>query len=162
MAFTSIGFGQTCSSSTLPRWCARTSFIPSIRSVPKVVFFAGDFFAILLQSFQMSRELPHLFLFVRGKVRSDILRVTAEQIDARGKYHIYVDDPRAASLPLALRRPSQLPCSAGTRDHVARIGMFNQIDGKCLNSVRTDQLCRLGLELGQLEDRDFGRIVHCS
>ena len=51
MGFISIGFGQTCSSLISPRWWARTSFIPSIRSAPKVVFlvatFLGHYIAIL-------------------------------------------------------------------------------------------------------------------
>src|SRR5258708_37242814 len=100
MAFTSIGFGQTCSSSTLPRWCANTSFIPSIKSAPMVVVFEADFFGILLHSFQMSCDLPQLFLLVRRQIRPDVLRITAEQVNASGDHYVQVDDACAAALPL--------------------------------------------------------------
>src|ERR1017187_10579848 len=99
MAFTSMGFGQTCSSSILPRWCAKTSFIPSTRSAPKVVFLAGAFFGILLHSFQISRDLPQFLLLVRRQIRFDILRVTAEQVNAAGDHNIQVNDPCTAALP---------------------------------------------------------------
>ena len=33
------GFGNTCSNSISPRWCARTNFIASTRSCPKLGFF---------------------------------------------------------------------------------------------------------------------------
>src|ERR1700722_17897091 len=46
MAFTSIGLGQTCSSPTSPRWCARTTFKLSIKPSPKLVFFPTGFFGI--------------------------------------------------------------------------------------------------------------------
>src|SRR5260370_39129013 len=78
MAFTSIGFGQTCSSAIPPRWCARTSFIPSIRSAPKGVFFAAVFFDILLHSFQMSRDSPQFLLLVPSEICFDILHVLAQ------------------------------------------------------------------------------------
>src|ERR1039458_4666627 len=87
-ALTSIGFGQTCSSSTLPRWCAETSFIPLIRSAPKGVFFAGAFLGLLLGSFQISRDLPQFLLFVRRQIRFNALRVTTEQVNARGDHNV--------------------------------------------------------------------------
>jgi hypothetical protein len=40
--------------------------------------------------------------------------------------------------------------------------MVNQINGYRFDAVRSDQLCGLGLELRQLQDRGFGRIVHHS
>jgi hypothetical protein len=49
-----LGFGQTCSSSILPRWCATTSFIPSIKSAPKVVCFAAAFLGIANQCIPQS------------------------------------------------------------------------------------------------------------
>src|ERR1035441_253086 len=113
MAFTSTGLGQTCSSSISARWCAKTSRIPSIRSVPKAVFFSGAFLGILLHSFQTIHDLPQFSLFVRGQIRSDALCITAQQVDARGDHNVQIDDPCAAALSLALRSPPQLPRSAG-------------------------------------------------
>jgi hypothetical protein len=97
MALVSIGFGQTCSSSTLPHACASTNSIPSISSEPNVDFPVLVFPAILLRSLQMRRDLPQLFLLVRRKIR------------------FYDSCP--ASLPFALRCPSQLSYSARTRYH---------------------------------------------
>src|SRR5260370_34478148 len=125
MAFTSIGFGQTCSSWILPRWCARTSVIPSIRSSPKVVFFLTSFLGILLHSFQIGRDSPQIFLFVRGQVRFDVFRVTAEQVNTRTDHKVQINDPCAAALPFAFRRPPQLPRAAGAWDHVSTVRMVD-------------------------------------
>src|ERR1039457_6611398 len=84
MALTSIGFGHTCSRSTVPRSCASTSFMPSIRSAPKLFFFPSAFFRILLRSLQMSRDLPQFFLLVRRQVSLDILGVAADQVNTGG------------------------------------------------------------------------------
>jgi hypothetical protein len=44
-------------------------------SAPKVVFFGCVFFGILLHSLQISRDLPQVFLFIRGQVRLEIVSV---------------------------------------------------------------------------------------
>src|ERR1039458_8048420 len=90
MAFTSIGLGQTCSSSISARWCAKTIRIPSISSAPKAVFFSGAFLGILLHSFQMSRDLPQFSLFVGSQIRYDTLCITAQQVDARGDHNVQI------------------------------------------------------------------------
>src|ERR1035438_3702197 len=85
MAFTSMGFGQTCSSSILPRWCAKTSFIPSIRSAPKVVFFAGAFFRISdLNGFHVDGLRPDLLQFdFAALVRQNQLH-SVDQVRSKG------------------------------------------------------------------------------
>src|ERR1035438_5231899 len=159
MDFTSIGFGQTCSRSILPRRWASTTFIPSIRSAPKVVFLATAFLGMLLHSFQMSRDLPQFSLFGRGQIRFDVLRIAAEQVNACTDHHVKVDDPCAAALPLALCRPTQLPRSAGARDHVSFIRTVDQKGGYGVDFVRADQLRGLRLELRQLQDRNLAHTI---
>src|ERR1035441_10171645 len=87
---------------------------------------------------------PTLFrsLFVRGQIRLDVLRVTAEQENASANHNVQVNDPCTAALPLALRRPSQLPRSAGARDHVSSVRMVNQIDGHGVDTGHADQTSR--------------------
>ena len=79
-----------------------------------------------------------------------------------GYHNVQVNDPRTAALPLALGGPPQLADSPGPRYHVSGVGMANQIKGHAFDAVRSDQLRRLGLELRQLQDRDFQRIAHYS
>src|SRR6476660_2940971 len=105
MALTSIGLGQTCSSSTLPRLCARTSFIRSIKSAPKAVFFALVFLGILLRSLQMSCDLPQLLSFLCGQIRFYVLGVAPHQVNAGGNHDVQVDDPGTAALSLGLCCP---------------------------------------------------------
>jgi len=50
----------------------------------------------------MSRDLSEFLFFVRGQIRSDVLRITAEQVNAFGNHKVQVNDPCAAALPLAL------------------------------------------------------------
>ncbi len=108
----------------------------------------------------MSRDLPQLFLLVRGQIRLDVLRVTTNQVNAGGNHNVQVDNPGTAALSFALRCPSQFTNSARSRYHVTGVGVVNQIDGHGLNPIRSDQLRGLGLELRQLQDSDLGRIVH--
>jgi hypothetical protein len=60
----------------------------------------------------MSRDLPKAFLLIRGQIRFDVLRITAEQVNTGRVRNVKVDNPRAATLPLSLRCPSQFPHSA--------------------------------------------------
>ena len=66
--------------------------------------------------------------------------------------------PPRFSLPFAAHRSFRAPPQA--RNHVASVGMIDQIDRYCLNAIRFDQLRSLGPELRELQNRDFGRIVH--
>ena len=78
----------------------------------------------------------------------------------RGNHRIQVYDPCSAALPLALSRPPQLPRSAGAPYHASGVRSVDQVNGHRFDAVRSYQLSRLGLELRQLQDRDFRRIVH--
>jgi hypothetical protein len=40
--------------------------------------------------------------------------------------------------------------------------MINQIIGNCIDAARSQQLRGLSLKFWQLQDRNFGRIVHLS
>src|ERR1019366_3612204 len=51
--------------------------------------------------------------------------------------------------PLPFAGPSQLPRSAGARDHISSVRMINQIHGHGVDAVHADQLRGLGLELRQ-------------
>src|SRR5208282_647167 len=93
MALTSMGLGQTCSNSTLPRWCARTSFIPSIKSAPNVAFLAAVFLGILFRSPQIGRDLSQLLLLIHGQIGLHVLGVASDQINASRNHDIQVNDP---------------------------------------------------------------------
>jgi hypothetical protein len=80
-------------------------FSPSIKSAPRVVFFAPDFLGILLCSFQMNRDLPQLLLLVRGQIRLHVLGITPHQVNARGDHDVKVNDSGATTLSFALRCP---------------------------------------------------------
>jgi hypothetical protein len=110
----------------------------------------------------MGCDLPQLLLLIRGQIRFDVLGVTTNQVNAAGNYNVQVDDPGAAALSFALRRLSQFPNAARSRYHVAGVGMVDQINSQCLDTIRPDHLGGLSLELWQLQDRDLGRIVHRS
>jgi len=86
----------------------------------------------------MGRDLPQLLLLIRSQIRLDVLRVTPNQVNASGNHDVQADDPGATTLPLALRCPSQFPDTARSRYYIASIGMLNQINGDCVNPIRSD------------------------
>src|SRR5215472_17470199 len=104
MAFTSTGLGQTCSNSISPLWCAATSFMPSIKSGPKLLFLLAAFFRILLRSVRIGRDLPQLFLLVRSQIALDVLGVatiSASSLHRHRRSHLQHPDDR----PDRLRAP---------------------------------------------------------
>src|SRR6478609_8229313 len=102
--------------------------MPSIKSDPKFALFAETFFGILVHSFQMGRYLPQFLLFIFGQIGLDVLCITTEQVNSRGDHNVQVNDPRAATLSLALRRPSQLSRSGSAWYHVSGGRMVNEIN----------------------------------
>jgi hypothetical protein len=81
----------------------------------------------------MGRDLLQLLFLIRGQIRLDVLGIAPNQVNASGNNDVQVDDPGAAALPFAPRRPSQFPNSARSRYHVASIRMVNQINSNRLN-----------------------------
>ncbi len=110
----------------------------------------------------MGCNLPQLLLLIRRQIYFDVLGVTPNQVNMCSHHDVQIDNPGAATLSFAFRRPSQLSDSTRSWYHIASVRMINQINSYCLNAVRTDQLGGLGLELWQLQDRDLGRIIHYS
>jgi hypothetical protein len=68
--------------------------------------------------------------------------------------------PPRFPLPFAAHRNFRAPPAPGITSPASR--MVNQIDGHGVDAVHADQLRGLGLELRQLQDRDFARTVHHS
>jgi hypothetical protein len=56
----------------------------------------------------MGRDLPQLFLLVRGQIRFHILDVAPHQVNAGGNHDVQVDDP-GTPIPVSrlLRRDDQ-------------------------------------------------------
>ena len=95
----------------------------------------------------MSRDLPQFFLLFRRQVCLDVLGVAADQVNTGGDYDLHVYDSRTATFSLALRRPSQLPRSAGAGYGVSSIRMHDQVHCNSLDAIGPDQLRGLCLEL---------------
>jgi len=53
----------------------------------------------------MGRDLPQLFLLVRGQICFHILDVAPHQVNAGGNYDIQVDDPGTAAFPFCPSLP---------------------------------------------------------
>jgi hypothetical protein len=91
-----------------------------------------------------------MILFVCGQVRFYVFRIATEEVNPNCDHNVQIYDSRACALPFAFRCPSQLARSSSVRNNFSGAWAGNQVDRK-----------RFYLELRQLQDRNFGRVVHC-
>jgi hypothetical protein len=86
----------------------------------------------------MSRDLAEFLLFIFGQIRFHVFCITAQQVNTCGDHDVQINDSRATTLSLTLRRSSQLPRARSTGYYISRFRTVTQIGGHRFDAVRSD------------------------